>query len=931
MGHLSMKKQRISAYVAVAIALSSLTGCGGESEKSLLDSARSYIEKKDNKAAAIQLKNLLNKNPSAGEARFLLGKLLLDSGDPVGAAVELQKAQDLKVSDEKVIPELARATLMVGEPKKVIAQFSDLKLADNRASADLNSTLATAYAVEGDVEKSEQFADKALQALPLYAPAMIVKSRLRAAANDVEGALFLLDEVLAKEPTNERAGVFRAELLLAGKKDIEGALAAYRKVLVAHPGSVTSHTAVVNVLFGQGKADEAKAQVALMKKEAPNHPDTLYFEAQIAFGDQDFKATRELTDRILKMLPNNVRALELAGAAEYRMKSYGLAEVFLGNALKINPNLRLSRQMLAQTYLRNNQPHKTIEVLQPLFEKNQGDGISLALAGEAYLQMGDAKRSEAAFQAATKAAPSDPRVATSVAMAKAAQGGVAGGQALAQLEAIAAEDKTRSRADLAVISARLRSNDLPGALKAIDALQKKMPDAPLAYNLRGRVQLLQRDMAGATTSFEAALAKDPKFFPAIASLAAIDLSANKPDAARKRLEDALKADPRSFQAALALAELSARTGAPVPEVTQQISAAIKLSPSEATPRLLLVNHLLGAGDNKAALSAAQDATAALPTNLDVMDALGRAQMTSGDAKSALATIRKLAAAQPNNAMHQVRLADANVLNKDLPEAQRNLKKALEIKPDLVAAKRGLVLLAMMEKRSQDAIVISRELQKSLPKEGIGYSLEGDVEAQRGNWEAAIAAFRAGLQRGASTELTIKLHVALINSGKRAEADRLSADWQKTNAKDAAFIYYLGDFALQRKEMAEAEAYYRQVIELQPRNALAYNNIAWLMATTGKPGAVAMAEKANALLPERAPLLDTLATALAVDNQMTKAVETQRRAMARNPDDPSLRLNLAKHLLKAGEKDQARAELETLQKLGTKFGGQAEVAALMKSV
>ena len=926
-----MNQQRLSAFVAVAIALLSLTGCGGESEKSLLDSARSYIEKKDNKAAAIQLKNLLNKNPTAGEARFLLGKLLLDSGDPVGAAVELQKAQDLKFSDDKVIPELARATLMVGEAKKVIAQFSDMKLADNRASADLNTTLATAHAVQGDTEKAEQFAGKALQAEPLFGPAMIVQSRLRAAANDVDGALFLLDEVLAKEPTNERAGVFRAELLLAGKKDIEGALAAYRKVLAVHPGSVASHTAVVNVLFAQQKIDEAKAQVALMKKEAPNHPDTLFFEAQIAFNDQNFKATRELTDRILKMLPDNVRALELAGAAEYRMKAYGLAEVFLGNALKINPNLRLSRQMLAQTYLRNNQPHKTIEVLQPLFEKNQGDGVSLALAGEAYLQMGDAKRSEAAFQAAAKAAPGDARVMTSVAMAKAAQGGAAGGQALAQLEAIAAEDKTRSRADLAVISARLRQNDLPGALKAIDALQKKQPDSPLAYNLRGRVQLLQRDLAAATASFEAALSKDAKFFPAIASLAAIDLSANKPEAARKRLQDALKADPRSFQAALALAELSARTGAPVPEVTEQIAAAIKLSPAEPTPRLLMVNHLLGAGDNKAALSAAQDASAALPTNLEVMDALGRALMAAGDAKQAIATLRKLAAAQPNNPMHQVRLADANALNKDPAEAQRNLKKALEIKPDLVAAKRGLIMLAVMDKRAQDAITMSRELQKALPKEGIGFSLEGDVEAQRGNWDAAIGAYRAGLQRGASTELTIKLHVALVNSGKRAEADRLAADWQKANAKDAAFIYYLGDFALQRKELAEAEAYYRQVIELQPRNALAYNNIAWLMATAGKPGAVALAEKANALLPERAPLLDTLATALAADNQTTKAVEVQRRALARSPDDPSLRLNLAKHLLKAGEKDQARAELEALQKLGTKFGGQAEVTALLKSV
>jgi len=409
-----MKHAALFSAIALTAAATLTTGCGGDSEKTLLASAKTFIDNKDNKAAVIQLKNALQKNPKSGEARYLLGKALLASGDPVGAAVELAKAQELNVADDLVAPELARAMLMTGEAGKILSQLGNVKLADGKAAADLATSLATAHAVQGDTDKAQRAIDEAFRAQPGFVPALIVQSRLNAAANDVDGALGVLNQALAKEPDNERAGVFKAELLLAGKKDVEGAMAAYRKVLAAHPGSIASHTAVVNVLFAQGKADEAKAQVALMKKEAPNHPDTLYFEAQIAFNDKDFKATRELADRILKMLPDNVRALELAGAAEYRMKSYGQAEVLLGNALKLNPGLRLSRQMLAQTYLRNNQPHKTIEVLEPLFEKGQADGVSLALAGEAYLQMGDAKRSEAAFQAAAKAAPGDPRVQTPV-------------------------------------------------------------------------------------------------------------------------------------------------------------------------------------------------------------------------------------------------------------------------------------------------------------------------------------------------------------------------------------------------------------------------------------------------------------------------------------------------------------------------------------
>ena len=38
-----------------------------------------------------------------------------------------------------------------------------------------------------------------------------------------------------------------------------------------------------------------------------------------------------------------------------------------------------------------------------------------------------------------------------------------------------------------LIAARLRSKDIPGALKAIDALEKKQPDSPVAHTLRGRL------------------------------------------------------------------------------------------------------------------------------------------------------------------------------------------------------------------------------------------------------------------------------------------------------------------------------------------------------------------------------------------------------------------------------------------------------------
>jgi putative PEP-CTERM system TPR-repeat lipoprotein len=906
-----------------------LPGCGGESEEKLVASAQTYLDKKDPKSAVIQLKSALQKNAKSGQARFLLGKALRESGDPVSALVELRKAQELGVSDDQLLPEMARTMLMVGDHAKVVGQFASTELQDPKAMADLATTVATALAAEGDKTKALEVSSKALQSVPGYAPAIILQAQLKASDRDPDGALFLLDDVLAKDPNNERAGLMRADLLRYAKQDAAGALAAFNKVLASNPASVAARSSIIGLLAEQGKADEAKTQLAELKKVAPNHPETLYLEARDTFQNKDYKTTRDITARLLKALPNSPRVLELAGATEYRLKSDVQAEALLGRAMKVAPGNVRVRHLLAQVYLRSGQPNKAVDVLQPVIDSPQADGISLALTGEAYLQSGDVKRSDDAFNRAAKLAPQDPRVRTSVAMAQMAHGGNVGA-AMTELETVAAEDKS-PRADLALITGRLRQNDVAGALKAVDTLQKKLPDSPLPDHLRGRILMLKKDMAGATTAFNAALAKDANYFPSSASLAAIDLAAGKPELAKARFDELLKRDPKNYRALLALAELNNRTGGSPAEVTRLVTAAVKAGPGEPSPRLLLVENLLRGGDAKAALVAAQDATAALPNNLEIMDALGRAQLAAGNSQQAVSTFKKLAGLQPNKPLNELRLADAYMATQDSDSAAGALRRALGLDPRLIAARRGLVTLALMDKKPDQALSLAREAQQLEPKNGAGFALEGEVEASRKGWAASATAYRAALQRTKSTETAIKLHQVLVAGNQRPEADKLAASWLRDNPKDPAFRYYLGDAALAQNDFPGAEVQYRAVVELQPGNALALNNIAWLMVKQNKPGAVAVAEKANTIVPNRAPLLDTLATALAADNQLPKAIETQKKALDLEPKDPGIRLNLARLYIKAADKPAARTELLELAKLGDKFRGQAEVADLLKTV
>jgi Flp pilus assembly protein TadD len=78
-------------------------------------------------------------------------------------------------------------------------------------------------------------------------------------------------------------------------------------------------------------------------------------------------------------------------------------------------------------------------------------------------------------------------------------------------------------------------------------------------------------------------------------------------------------------------------------------------------------------------------------------------------------------------------------------------------------------------------------------------------------------------------------------------------------------------------------------------------------------------------------MDTLAYVLALDRHPQRAVELQKKAMALAPQNNGLRLTLAKIYLESGDKVNARAELDTLAKLGDKFGAQAEVTRLLATL
>lgn len=908
-----------------------LAACGAESPESLIASGKAYAAKRDFKAAAIQYKTALQQQPNSGEARFLLGQALFETGDAAGAAAELARALDQKYPEEQVLPPLARAMFLNGEYKKLTTLYGEKALGDPKANASLKSSIASAWGAQGDAEKTQQAIDAALTSVPEFAPAQLLQARAIAGRRDYPDATKLVDALLARDPSMHEAWMLKGEMSLV-QKDPKAAEASFKKALDAQRAYVPAHMALINLRLADGDVAGAKTQLEQMRAAAPNHPVTTFAHAQVLFRSGELTQARELTQQLLRMAPASPAVLLLAGAIEAQGGSLVLAERQMSTALQAMPDLVPARINLAQVYLRLGQPDKALEILRPLLDTQPGaEGFAQAqaLAGEAEFRLGRLNAAEARFRNASSSNPGDSRFATALALTRLSRGDTSA--AFADLASLAGSSK-EIYADQAIVSARMQRKEFDAALAAVDGMASKQPNSAGVFLLRGRVQEARNELKASRAAFEQALRLDPALFDATASLADLDVADGKPEAARQRLEASIQSDPQNVYARLALARLEIRTGATLDQLRTTLNEAISVAPGAAEPRLVLIDLLLKKRQYKDALSQARDAIAALPNDAMVLDAVGRAQLEAGDGEQSINTFRRLAGLLPNNEAPYVRLAEVYKATGRREAAETAYKQALELRPLSKAAQDGLLQLLASGNKQQELMALGQSRQRADPTEAFGYLLEATSYFLAKNINASVAVYRKGLAKVAEgSGLAKALYGTLAQGGRAAEAERFAAEWLKSHPEDMEFAFETANAASMRGEFELAEVGLRRVLARQAQNPLVLNNLAWILAKLKKAGAVELAQHAVNLAPAQAVIVDTLAFALASDDQAQKALAAQKRAVELSPADDNFRLNLARIAVQAGDKELARKELERLRSLGTAFARQDEVAKLSASL
>lgn len=906
-----------------------LGACGKPDHRALLASAVQRLEQDDAATAAIEARNVLKSAPDSGAARFVLGRALLVGGDLAGAGVELDRALSFGHPEAEVLPVQAQLLRAHRKPQDVVDRFKDKRLADPAGHAALRVQLSAAYRELGDAAAAMASVDEALAVVPGHLEASVAKAKILAATGDTEGAVSMADALRQRAPGDPQVGLLHADLLVHRGADKAAAAEAFRGLLSKHPNLIQAHAGLINLLLEQGDLPAARAQAEALARARPGTPIADFHLALTAFAAGDFRQVRELTQRLLRGSLDDARVLYLAGMAELQLGALVQAESLLANALLAMPDAVEPRRELAGLYVRRARPTAALETLKPLLSAGTQDSGAWRYAGQAHALAGDFARADEAFAQAARLQPGDARVRVAAGKSLIARGqGEAG---LRMLREAAAADSIGIEADLELISVLVQRRDHAGALKAVDALAAKRPDAPMPEQLRGRVLQQAGDLAGARAAFDRALQRDPVFSPALTSLARLDLLEGRVDAARQRYEALVKRDPRASEAMLALAALMLRAGGSFADASTWVDKAVQARPTDAEIWRLAIIVQRDAGDMAGALSRARAAVSAMPDQLPVLAVAAEVQIAGGDVQQAVATAQRMLQLRPGAPDVLVKLSEAYLAAGNRVTARQHARRAMALAPDWTPALRQAALVEMRDEQVQAALALARAAQARRPDASAGWQIEGEIAAAQGNWRDAAAAFRQALGKGEQPLLAGQLHGSLMRSDQRAEAARLEQRWFKAYPEDMAFRVLLAQDATERSDWTASVAHYRVALDGEPDNVVLLNNLAYAQVQARDPQALATAQRAAQVAPASAPVLDTLALAFAQAGNVPRAIAAQARAVELDARNGAYRLQLARLYLRVGDKKKAREEVQRLQQLGPERVPPEELRALQREM
>jgi tetratricopeptide (TPR) repeat protein len=365
----------------------------------------------------------------------------------------------------------------------------------------------------------------------------------------------------------------------------------------------------------------------------------------------------------------------------------------------------------------------------------------------------------------------------------------------------------------------------------------------------------------------------------------------------------------------------------LPEARTQLLEIVKLRPQSLDAHLLLADIAFKQHDMLETIQQSEAALEIDPENLRARMLQGSALLKQGSLDQAALVLGGLSRQVPESVDVRLELAYLSLNKRNYSAAEAAFNKILETNPTEWRALEGLVDTDLAQKHPDKALSrLEEELTRSHGAPAVR-TLLAATALKSGKYNVAIDNLR---DLANQTPNSIDPEIQLANVYQlKGDVHNAIATLQKAAAlqpKDPRPGALL-PFLLEMENRAqEAKQVARRALSAQPQDAVAMNNLAYLLAETGDnlDEAVKLARSAVSQAPQNPVFLDTLGYVYLKRDQNDDALDIFDRLIRRYPDDPACAYHTGMAWYQKG--DRARAKTLLSHALGLRPPKEIEAGA-----
>ena len=906
--HFGTRLSRTIRASLIATACITLIACGGKSVEEHIAQAQQHIASGNNNTAIIELKSAIQTDPKNAQARFLLGKIYMQSNEFASAEKELTRARDLGYSAAEVIPLLSQAY----QRNQTVVGLSTLD-----TSAVSNNTTAKAqvsfYKLQSFVEldkKPEAYKlieeIKVLDTDSIYKDLALVYTTIL--DNDAVGAELQLNNIRKEAPTNRDLLDMLARLYIVQNKRVE-AVEVLGEYIKQSPDDLETLFSYTGLLIEVGEMEEAQIHAEKLLEISPNNPLLNQMQAVILASQDDHQGAFAAAEKSISLGNTNPVARLTAGFSAFKLNDFINANKHLSLIAANLPDDHPGLKMLAASQLQLGLSLQASQVLARVDKDASNNPQLYSKLGYELIQDGYIDEAKALIEK-TESMSNSNQDLTRIGILKLSVNDLDG---ILDLEKAAKGAPEDVPTQVILATAYLANRDYAKALTLSETWQQLMPDEPKAYVLEAEAAVATSDYARAQVALEKALQLAPDDPIPNMSLVRILARQKEYPAALARTKKVLALKP-AFEPALMMYYVLKKEMDPqqkeVNDIFAYLDKGIAVEPTAAM-YILKAIILNSEGQYDQALNVLAQPNAIDLDSSGYWQTKGQALVASDKVNSAQDHYTQWLNAFPNSYDAVIGRLVVHDVKSEFVEGLALIKSKPMLRDQVPIKIMELQFLA----QTNDTRA-GRNLYNTLSNE---VKALPDMEAinamlllQESNPKAAVKPAQTAYEQRSNRRNLLTLLKALDGANRPADALVLLNKHVAAKPNDAVANLILAERSM-KSTPQKSITIYTQIVEQQPTNFVALNNLAYLLYEQDAfAKAEGYAKQAMAIQPDNAAVVDTLAQIYNAQEQYDEALTLYNRVVSDTMSNEAIFLNYIETLILAENRLLAKRKLESRQ-------------------